>query len=80
MNWEQIKQDWRFVSQRVMLTWGKLSEDDLVFIGGDRGRFVDLYSQRYGCDGSAAILRVDDFARGLALPPHPATLIGRAGR
>ena len=67
MNWDQIKREWRGVCNRILLTWGKFSEDDLVFIDGDRGRFIDLYAQRYGIGGAKASSRVDDFAR--SLPP-----------
>lgn len=68
MNWEVIEREWEFVRQRVLLTWGKLSEDDLVFIAGDRDRFVDLYEQRYGVDRERATTRVDAFAENLTLP------------
>ena len=38
MNWDQIKCNWKEVSDRIKLTWGKLSEDDLTAITGKRDR------------------------------------------
>ncbi|TWT33872.1 hypothetical protein KOR34_37080 [Posidoniimonas corsicana] len=74
MSWEVIERDWKFVCNQVLLTWGKLSEDDLVFIAGDRDRFVDLYVQRYGVDRERATARVDAFAENLALTSPAAAL------
>ena len=36
MNWDQIKCNWKQVSDKIKLTWGKLSEDDLAAIAGKR--------------------------------------------
>ncbi len=36
MNWDQIKCNWKQVSDKIKLTWGKLSEDDLAAIAGQR--------------------------------------------
>ncbi|TWT41314.1 CsbD family protein [Botrimarina hoheduenensis] len=70
MSWDQIKREWAFVCQRVLLTWGKLSEDDLAFIGGDRARFIDLYEQRYGGGKARAGERIDEFAMRLTSRPQ----------
>ena len=36
MNWDQIKRNWKQVSDKIKVTWGKLSEKDLTTIAGDR--------------------------------------------
>ena len=36
MNWDQIKVNWTAVCDKIKCTWGKLSEDDLAAIGGQR--------------------------------------------
>lgn len=65
MNWKQIKVHWKQVSDRIMLTWGKLSEDDLVAIAGDRQHLAGLLQKRYGYSQVLAEQKVDAFARGL---------------
>ncbi len=36
MNWDQIKGNWQQVCDKIQVTWGKLSEDDLTAIAGRR--------------------------------------------
>lgn len=68
MSWETIKREWSFVCQQVFLTWGKLSEDDLIFIAGDRDRFIKRYEHRYGGGEANASVRIDEFAMHLRSP------------
>jgi len=65
MTWDQIKNNWKEVCQRIKLTWGKLSEDDLAAIAGQRDQFAGLLHRRYGYDKAVAESKVDQFARGL---------------
>ena len=48
MNWDQIKCNWIQVCDKIKLTWGKLSEDDLAAIAGNRDLLSDMLQQRYG--------------------------------
>lgn len=66
MNWNQIKDNWKQVTDEIMVTWGKLSEDDLATIAGDREQFASLLRQRYGYQVVQAEKKVDDFARRLS--------------
>jgi uncharacterized protein YjbJ (UPF0337 family) len=66
MNWDQIKVNWKAVSDKIKLTWGKLSEDDLTAIAGQRGQLVVLLQERYGYTKTVAENKVDQFAQGLA--------------
>lgn len=65
MNWDQIKGDWKQVSDKIKLTWGKLSEDDLTAIAGDREQLTGLLQARYGYERTKAEKKVDEFALGL---------------
>jgi uncharacterized protein YjbJ (UPF0337 family) len=67
MNWDQIKQDWKNVSAKIKVTWGKLSEDDLTAIAGRREQFAGLLQQRYGYAKDQADKALDEFARELKL-------------
>ncbi len=62
MNWMQIKSNWKEVSDKIERTWGKLSEDGLTTISGQRDPFVRLLQERYGHDNAVAVNAVDQFA------------------
>ena len=66
MNWDQIKVNWKAVSDKIKLTWGKLSEDDLTAIAGQRDPLAVLLQERYGYTIAVAEHKVDQFAQGLA--------------
>lgn len=65
MNWKQINSNWNAVSRAILLTWGKLSEDDLVDINGQREQLVSMLQRRYGLSLDVAESRADQFARSL---------------
>lgn len=68
MNWDQIERNWAAVSDKIKLKWGKLSEDDLTSIAGQRDQFASLLHERYGYDKTVAMNAVDQFAE--RLKPH----------
>lgn len=65
MNWDQIKGNWKQVSDKIQVTWGKLSEDDLDAIAGRREELTGFLIKRYGYGKETAEQKVDDFAQGL---------------
>ena len=48
MNWEQAKGQWNQVKGSVRAKWGKLTNDDLDVIAGERERLVGKIQERYG--------------------------------
>jgi uncharacterized protein YjbJ (UPF0337 family) len=62
MNWDQIKNNWKTVSDNIKLTWGKLSDDDLAEIAGQRDQLVNMLQERYGYATVVAQNKVDEFA------------------
>jgi uncharacterized protein YjbJ (UPF0337 family) len=56
MNWDQIKVNWKAVSEQVKLTWGKLSEEDLTMIAGQRDNFSRMLQERYGYERDAGLV------------------------
>ena len=72
MNWDQIKCNWKQVSDKIKLTWGKLSEDDITTIAGQRDEFCRLLQVRYRYDQEFAENAVDQFAERLNI--HAETL------
>ncbi len=65
MNWDQIKRNWQEVSDKIKLTWGKLSEDDLIAIAGRRDQLAFVVQQKYGYEQVEAENKVDQFAQRL---------------
>jgi uncharacterized protein YjbJ (UPF0337 family) len=48
MNWEQAKGQWNQIKGSVRAKWGKLTDDDLNVIAGERERLVGKIQERYG--------------------------------
>ena len=48
MNWEQAKGQWTQMKGAVRKQWGKLTDDDLDVIHGERERLVGKIQERYG--------------------------------
>jgi uncharacterized protein YjbJ (UPF0337 family) len=48
MNWDQAKGKWTQLKGEVRKKWGKLTDDDLDVIGGERERLVGKIQERYG--------------------------------
>ena len=65
MNWDQIRNNWNAVSDKIKLTWGKLSEDDLDVVAGKREQLAIMLQKRYGYATVVADSKVDEFAQGL---------------
>lgn len=65
MNSDPFKGGWKQASDKIKLTWGKLSEDDLTAIAGRGDQLASLLQQRYGYEKVEAENKVDRFAQGL---------------
>ena len=48
MNWDQMKCQWSQMKGSVRKQWGKLTDDDLDVIAGERERLVGKIQERYG--------------------------------
>lgn len=48
MNWETVKGSWMQTKGAVRKQWGKLTDDDLDVIAGERERLVGKIQERYG--------------------------------
>ena len=59
--------NWQQVSEQIKVTWGKLSEEDLAEIAGERKLLSGLLQQRYGYEQAQAETMIEDFKRGLKL-------------
>jgi uncharacterized protein YjbJ (UPF0337 family) len=48
MNWETAKGQWTQMKGAVRKQWGKLTDDDLDVIAGERERLIGKIQERYG--------------------------------
>lgn len=48
MNADQIKGNWKQLKGKVKQQWGKLTDDDLTYIDGQRDQLLGKLQERYG--------------------------------
>lgn len=62
MNWEQVQGKWRQMKGEAKSRWGKLTDDDLDRVEGNRDKLVGRIQERYGIAKEEAERQVDDWA------------------
>ncbi len=63
MNWDIIKGNWKQAKGNIRKQWGKLTDDDLDVIAGERDVLIGKIQERYGLSRDQAEREVDDFNR-----------------
>jgi uncharacterized protein YjbJ (UPF0337 family) len=48
MNWDQIEGKWTEYKGKAQASWGKLTDDDLAEVNGDREELAGKIQYRYG--------------------------------
>lgn len=48
MNWDRIEGNWKQVAGHAKQQWGKLTDDDLIAVAGQRERLSGKIQKRYG--------------------------------
>src|SRR6266568_5183846 len=66
MNWDQMQGKWMQVKGSVKEKFGKLTDDDLKTIEGNRDKFIGKLQERYGYAKEEAQKRADEWARALS--------------
>jgi uncharacterized protein YjbJ (UPF0337 family) len=64
MNWDQAKGKWKQIKGSVKTQWGKLTDDDLDIIAGQRDVLVGKIQERYGISKDAALTQVNNWNPG----------------
>ena len=62
LNWDTIRGNWNQLKGNVKQQWGKLTDDDLMQLHGNRDELVGIIQERYGITKEAAQSQVDDWA------------------
>lgn len=70
MNWDQIAGKWSQVKGEIREQWGKLTDDDLEVIAGNKDKFVGRIQERYGMAKEEARRKLDDWLK-TAYPSEP---------
>jgi uncharacterized protein YjbJ (UPF0337 family) len=63
MTWEQIQGAWTEARGHLREQWGKLTDDDLDVIAGQRNQLIGKLQQRYGTAKEDAERQVAAFER-----------------
>ncbi len=61
MNREQLKGKWNQLKGNIKKRWGRLTDDDIDRIEGERDRLVGKVQEKYGKSKEEAEREVDDF-------------------
>lgn len=65
MNWDQVAGKWKQVQGKAQVQWGKLTNDDLDVMEGNRDQLVGKIQERYGIAKEEAERQVDSWQRTL---------------
>ena len=65
MNWDQIKGNWKQVQGKAKAKWGKLTDDDLAVVEGNRDQLAGKIQERYGYEKERAEREADEFVNSL---------------
>ncbi len=63
MNWDQMAGKWKQLKGSAKSRWGKLTDDDLDVIAGQRDQLIGRVQERYGIAKEEAQRQVDDWGR-----------------
>jgi uncharacterized protein YjbJ (UPF0337 family) len=62
MNWDRIEGNWKQFTGKAKERWGKLTDDDITQINGDREQLEGIIQARYGYAKDQIKKEVDDWA------------------
>ena len=63
MNWDRIEGNWKQFKGKVKAQWGKLTDDELDVMAGNRDQLVGKVQERYGIAKDEAERQVSDWER-----------------
>lgn len=61
MNWQQVKGNWHELKGTAKSRWGRLTDDDLTRIDGERERLIGKIQEAYGVSKEEAERQVEEF-------------------
>jgi uncharacterized protein YjbJ (UPF0337 family) len=74
MNWETVKGRWTQLRGAARKQWGKLTDDDVDLVAGERDKLVGKIQERYGYAKDRAEHAIDEWIAGIdTKPPQPSS-------
>jgi uncharacterized protein YjbJ (UPF0337 family) len=75
MTWDQVQGKWPLMRASLRHRWGRLTEDDLDVIAGNRDVFIGRVQERYSISRQEALQRIEEWLQPLQ---EQKVLTGRA--
>lgn len=79
MNWDQVQGKWKQYKGQIRTKWGKITDNDLDVIEGNRQQLVGKVQEYYGVTRENAEKQVDEFVSTLQLDQKVDEQARRAG-
>lgn len=67
MNKEDLEAKWNQVSGEAKRQWGKLTDDDVQYVNGNREKLIGKLKERYGYSNEEAEAEVDTWINKIKL-------------
>ncbi|MEO6564826.1 MAG: CsbD family protein [Casimicrobiaceae bacterium] len=61
MNWDRIEGNWKQITGKAKVQWGKLTDDDFDVIAGKKDQLIGKIQESYGISKDEAEKQVDLF-------------------
>jgi uncharacterized protein YjbJ (UPF0337 family) len=71
MNWDQIKGNWTEFKGEIKERWGRLTDDDLDVISGQKDQLIGQLQKRYGIEKEEAEREVEEYLTGARTYQRP---------
>ncbi len=65
MNWNRIEGNWKQFKGKAQAQWGKLTDDHLDVVAGNRTRLAGRIQEAYGISMDEAERQIDEWSRDL---------------
>lgn len=63
--WDQLEGKWKQLKGDIRVKWGKLTDDDLEQIAGNRDKLAGKLQERYGIAKEEANRQIDEWSNDL---------------
>jgi len=61
MNWSTVQGNWKEAKGKVKSKWGRLTDDDLMQVEGNKDRLLGVIQQKYGLARDKAEAQLEEF-------------------
>lgn len=65
MNWDQIEGKWKELAGGIKAHWGRITDDELTEIAGQRDKLAGIIQNKYGLAKDAVEEQISTFQKSL---------------